>query len=391
MNSSEKLIVLHAFPIWLPQTQTWMHSQVLELQRLGIDAHVACERTENLDQFGVENIHCQAEEPIWRQRWDTWLRKLRLRRHLNYLVRVGRDICANVVHSHFGNIGWANLGAVRKMGAKHVVTFYGLDVNKLPTENPIWRRRYTQLFKQADLFLCEGSYMARSLAQLGCPADKVKVQHLGVDVEQINFQPRRWQNGETLRVLIAASFREKKGIPYAIGALGKLRGRIPIELTIIGDAGSEPGGQAEKARILTALQQTGLAAHTRLLGYQPHALMLREAYMHHVFLHPSVTASSGDTEGGAPVCITEMLATGMPVVSTWHCDIPEVVGSTHHAFLAKERDTQGLADCLTRLIEQSEEWEALARAGRQRVETEYHRVRQAVRLVEHYKRILNKA
>lgn len=167
-----------------------------------------------------------------------------------------------------------------------------------------------------------------------------------------------------------------------------LRKHLAIEVTIIGDAGSEPGEQAEKSRILAALKQTGLDTHTRLLGYQSHAAMLRAAYAHHVFLHPSVTAKDGDTEGGSPVCITEMLATGMPVVSTWHCDIPEVVGTTHHAYLAKERDIAGFAAALTRLVEQPEAWEALARAGRRRIETEYHRVRQAERLVAHYQRVL---
>lgn len=388
MNGGRRLTVLHSSRIWLPQTQTWMYGQVLELQRLGVDVHVACERTENLDQFQVGNIHALSDEQKWRQIWGRGLRILRLRRYVGNLVRVGQEINASIVHSHFGNAGWANLGALRRIGAKHVVTFYGLDVNKLPMQRPIWRSRYAELFESADLFLCEGSHMAQSLVNLGCPAAKAYVQHLGVDVDQIGFKPRRWQFGETLKVLIAASFREKKGIPYAIEALGMLRKHLAIEVTIIGDAGSEPGEQAEKSRILAALKQTGLDTHTRLLGYQSHAAMLRAAYAHHVFLHPSVTAKDGDTEGGSPVCITEMLATGMPVVSTWHCDIPEVVGTTHHAYLAKERDIAGFAAALTRLVEQPEAWEALARAGRRRIETEYHRVRQAERLVAHYQRVL---
>lgn len=380
--------VIHSHPIWLPQTQTWMYGQVLELQNLGINAQVVCERIDNLEQFSVANIHALSNEPQWWQVWDKGLRKLRVRRHLDYLVRVGQNIGANIVHSHFGNIGWVDLGAVKRIGARHIVTFYGFDVNKLPTQNSIWRDRYIELFRDADLFLCEGSYMAQSLKVLGCPADKIKVQHLGINVGHIDFQLRRWQPGETFKVLIAASFREKKGIPYAIEALSKLRKHVPLAITIIGDADVDPKNQAEKAKILAALDRLGLASCTRRLGYQPHAVMLREAYAHHLFIHPSVTASDGDTEGGAPVCIIEMLATGIPVVSTWHCDIPEVVGPTHHAFLAKERDIHGLVECLMRWIENLEEWGALTRAGRRRVETEYCRVRQAKCLVQHYKEVL---
>lgn len=384
----KNLTVLHIFLVWLPQTQTWMYSQVAELQRLGVDAHVACERTENLDQFGVANIHCLAGEPQWRQVWDKGLRKLRIRRHLNHLVEVGEKTGAAIVHSHFGNIGWKNLGAVRKLKAKHIVTFYGHDVNKLPTQDPSWRKRYHQLFDEADLFLCEGSHMARCVVELGCPEHKVKVQHIGVDVERFEFKPRQWHSGKSLKVLIAASFREKKGIPYAVEALGLLRKEVPIELTIIGDADADAAGQQEKAKILRALEIAGLKANTRLLGYQPHTVMMQEAYAHHVFLHPSVTASDGDTEGGAPVCIIEMLATGMPVVSTTHCDIPEVMGDALHHLLAPERNSEALSNIIRVLIENSESWSQTVQKWREQVAPEYHLSVQGQRMADHYSKIM---
>lgn len=377
--------ILHSCPVWLPQTQTWMHSQVAELQRLGLDAHVVCEHTENLDQFGVVNIHCFANEGRIKQTWDKGLRRLHIRQHLNHLVEVGKKTGATIVHSHFGNIGWANLGAVRRLGVKHVVTFYGLDVNKLPAQAPIWRKRYRQLFDEADLFLCEGSYMAHCIIELGCPEHKIKVQHLGVDVERIEFKPRQWQSGEPLKVLIVASFREKKGIPYAIEALCRVRRDMTIELTIIGDAGPDETSQHEKNKILSALERTGIKLVTRLLGYQSHARMLEEAYQHHVFLHPSVTAQDGDTEGGAPVCITEMLATGMLVISTTHCDIPEVMGHALSHLLVAERDAEGLAGCFREVIQNKSQWDKWALMGRHRVEAEYDKGQQTKRLLALYK------
>ena len=379
-----KLKVIHSFPTWLPQTQTWMYNQVKQLQRLGVEAHVVCERTENLDQFSVANIHSLENEPLFRQVWETGLRKLRIRRYLKYLVETSRKTDAKIIHSHFGNVGWANLGAVRKLRAKHVVTFYGLDVNRLPVQHSVWRERYHRLFAEVDLVLCEGSHMARCVVALGCPDHKVKVQHLGVDVDNILFQPRQWQPDEPLRVLLAASFREKKGIPYAIEALQIVAREQPVELTIIGDAGKELESQQEKARILAALERSGLKEHTRLLGYQTHQAMLQEAYKHHLFLQPSITAQDGDTEGGAPVAIIEMLATGMPVVATTHCDIPEVVGPAFAHLLAPERDVAKLAACIQVLLDEPRQWPGLAQEGRKRIEKEYHQIKQAERLSDHY-------
>lgn len=381
--------VVHSCPVWLTQTQTWMYNQLHQLQQLDeIEAHVACDRTENLNQFPINNIHSLENEPSYRQIWDKGLRAFQLQQHSNLLVSIGEHIDTQIIHSHFGNVGWANLAAARKLRAKHVVTFYGLDVNKLPTQKNIWLKRYKQMFSEVDRVLCEGSHMANCVIDLGCPAEKVKVQHLGIDVDRILFKPRQWKLGKPLRVLIAASFREKKGIPYAIEALGTIAKTIQIELTIIGDAGPKSEEQREKARILAALTNTGLKEHTRLLGYQTHKAMLQEAYEHHMFIQPSVTAADGDTEGGAPVTILEMLATGMPVVATTHCDIPEVVGPTLLDFLAPERDAKGLSDCIYSLLNKSRDWNHLLTDARRHIEVNYHWTRQAEALTQHYTEVL---
>lgn len=375
--------VLHAFPTWLPQTQTWIYSQVHALQTMGLDIQVACERTQNLDQFEVANIHDLASTSEWLAIWERRLRKFGIRPRSGHLYKTGQRIGAKIVHSHFGNIGWYNQPVVDQLGARHVVTFYGWDVNMLPRQ-PIWRRRYLDLFEKADLFLCEGSHMAQCLVALGCPTTKVRVQHLGVDIGKLTFKPRQWQPSEPLKILIAASFREKKGIPDAIDALGLLSKDTPLILTIIGDAGTDAQSRQEKQKILDALIRNSLTANTRLLGYQPHQVLLEEAYRHHVFLSPSLTARDGDTEGGAPVSLIEMAATGMPIVSTTHCDIPEVILHGATGLLATERDIGTLRDHLSWFAKHSEAWQGLLESGRQHIENEYSLSRQALKLATFY-------
>jgi colanic acid/amylovoran biosynthesis glycosyltransferase len=382
------LSVLHSSVVWLPQTETWLHRIVKDLERMKVATHVVCERTENLDQFHVDNIHSLEQMGSLLGTWDRAMRKLRLRRHLAFLEHVARKVRPQIVHSHFGNVAWANRCAVRALRAKHVVTFYGQDVNRLPTTFPFWRARYRALFADADRVLCEGTHMARCIVALGCPEKKVRVHHLGIAVDEIPFVPRRWLRGEDIRVLIAASFVEKKGIPYAIEALGRLAREVPVALTVIGDARAEPESQAEKRRILAALDRAGLLSRTRLLGYQPHAVLLREAYAHHIYVQPSVTAADGDTEGGAPISLIEMLATGMPVVSTRHCDIPDVLGPALAGWLAPERDTNALEAIMRRLLAQAQDWEALVAQGRDHIARDYHCGRQAFQLLDHYREVL---
>lgn len=384
---NKEISVLHSYPTWLPQTQTWLHSIVSDQEARGLSAHVVCERVQNLDQFPVRNLHSLSSVGRIYEIWDKGLRKLRVRRHLGYLVRVAKQVNANIIHSHFGNIGWGNLDAIKQLGVRHVVTFYGLDVNMLPRLE-LWKRRYQELFASADLFLCEGPHMASCLQQLGCPADKVQVQHLGIQVEKIEYRPRRWAPGEPLRILIAATFREKKGIPYALEMIGRLQHLIPIEVTLIGGATAESRSLREEELIRRTIAAHGLERKIRLLGFQPQQVLWDEAYRHHVFLSPSITAEDGDTEGGAPVAVIEMAASGMPVISTTHCDIPEVMRPVAAKFLAPERNVEALLTVARGMIN---DWDALANplsSLRDYIEDEFDVVKQGARLVDYYLNIL---
>lgn len=379
--------VIHSTHRWLPQTQTWLYNQIKYLPGR-IESHIVCQETLNLDQFSLPNIHSLHASSRWAYYWQRAIRWLGIRQHLSLLTEQLQKQQGQLLHSHFGNLGWANLAAARQANVRHVVTFYGRDVNHLPQQDSRWYGRYQELFSQVDCVLCEGPFMGQCVIRLGCPAGKVQVHHLGVPVEQFPFRPRFWNGQEPLRVLIAASFQEKKGIPYAIEALGKVQREIPLEVTLIGDADGSSRSQQEKQRILDAIERAGLSASIQRLGYQPYARLMEEAYRHHLFLAPSVTAGDGDTEGGAPVGIIEMLATGMMVVSTTHCDIPEVIEHGVTGLLAAERDADGLAEQIRWLAAHPGEWQPMAMRARQRMETDFNAAVQGQRLADLYEKVL---
>lgn len=385
--SQEKVTVIHSVARWLPQTETWQYNQIKFLPP-GIENHIVCKSVENLDQFCVPNIHAEPDVPRWRQFADRGLRKFQRQHYAEFLVNRAHTLDARLLHSHFGNVGWANMRAARKARLRHVISFYGLDVNMMPRQDPRWHTRYRDLFKQVERVLCEGPFMAQSVINLGCPEHKVKVHHLGVRVGEIEFKPRKYNPDRPLRVLIVAAFREKKGIPYALEVLGRLQHEIPLEITIIGDANEERRNQIEKGKILKTIEKHKLQQKTRMLGYRPCSIIFEEAYKHHIFISPSITASDGDTEGGAPVTLMEMVATGMPVISTNHCDIPEIIKHGTTGLLAEEHDVAGLVDHIRWLISHPKQWEGMLYEGRHHVEMEYDAQRQGQRLALIYNSML---
>lgn len=385
----KKITVLHSTTNWLAQTQTWIHSQVVNSTIDTIESHIVCDDTINLEQFKIKNIHSRKNTSIFQRIRIKFYEKFILFRRSAYLLFVGEKINAQIVHSHFGNKGWIDLPAIKKLDCNHVVTFYGYDVNQLPQQQTVWKKRYQELFKQADLFLCEGSFMVQSLEKLGCHKDKIRIQHLGVNINNIDFQPRKWTKEKKLKILIAAGFREKKGIPYALEAIARIQNLISVEVTIIGDATDKQDSIVEKEKILKTIKDLKLDNKIKLLGFQSHKVMLKEAYKHHIFLSPSITAKDGDSEGGAPVSIIEMIATGMIVVSTQHCDIPEIVNYPNKDWLVKERDVNALSERIKELIQHPERWEEMQKHARLHIESEYDCTTQGAKLANIYHSLLN--
>ena len=379
--------VTHSVHLWLSRPMNWLYTQVRYLPPK-FSSHVVCDETANLAEFPAANlVSADQDHFAWRflgrHSWQI------ARRRQSYLLRrQARRYQAQLLHSHFGDRGWANIRDASRLDMKHVVTFYGYDVSRLPYIEPMWHDRYAELFRSAQLFLCEGPHMRQALVKLGCPEEKAKVHHLGIRVDEVTFRPRSWRPGEPLRVLIAGSFREKKGIPDALEALALIKTRVELEITIIGDTNTEPRSQAEKARILATIDRCDLQTRTRLLGYQPYSNLMSEAHRNHVFVSPSVTASDGDTEGGAPVSIIDMAASGMPVVSTRHCDIPEVLEHGVTGLLAEEHDIDGLARNLYWLLDNPEAWEPMVSTARRHIEQEFNATVQGHRLGTHYDRLI---
>jgi glycosyltransferase involved in cell wall biosynthesis len=58
---------------------------------------------------------------------------------------------------------------------------------------------------------------------------------------------------------------------------------------------------------------------------------------------------------------------GLPVVSSFHADIPEVVWDGESGHLVPERDVESLANALAQLLDAPGKWAEMGRSGREHV------------------------
>ena len=147
----------------------------------------------------------------------------------------------DIIHCHFGN--GAELPALLRdclpIRSKLVTTFYGHDVTRYPKLRG--EDCYAELFERGDWFLALSQSMRERLVELGCPESKLSVHHLAVRCDQIEYQPRAVEPGETVRLICAARLVEKKGLRYAVQAVAQLRAqKLDAELRILGEGPERP-------------------------------------------------------------------------------------------------------------------------------------------------------
>ncbi len=102
-----------------------------------------------------------------------------------------------------------------------------------------------------------------------------------------------------------------------------------------------------------------------------------------VFCVPSVTASSGDSEGLGMVFI-EAQAMGTPVASFMHGGIPEVVTHERSGLLCHEGDSAVLAASLLRMLVDDQLWTRLSEYGKRDMHARFNITQQTTLLEEGY-------
>jgi glycosyltransferase involved in cell wall biosynthesis len=272
-----------------------------------------------------------------------------------------------VAHAAFATCATTFLGLARALGVPLVVSARGHDIYRedLSHLGPV--------FEAAARVLARTEEMAADLVALGCPPDKVRVLPTGVDLGRFPFrEPAPPEGG--LRVVTVGRFTAKKGIPDALRAFAVLATAVPqarIHVLGLGHPDEDPAIVAE-ARDLAG--RAPLAGRVELLPAVPQPELSQALARSHLFLCASRAAPNGDREG-LPNAVKEAMAVGLPVVATRHSAIPGLLGPDGSGepagVLAPEADPEALGAALLDLAGRPEEWPALARVARRRVEERF--------------------
>ncbi|NET34312.1 MAG: glycosyltransferase family 4 protein [Cyanothece sp. SIO1E1] len=390
--------VLHLFNQYLPQTENWAYHLIRYTP--AIRTLIAAKRYLRYNFYDSDFTFYFHPYGELDRLYESWGSEGMMGRAKQALYRAGKVLFGDmrkglktfiqeqkvdVLHAHFADVAWYYHELATKLELPLVISFYGWDYEMLSRMRPEFRHHIPSLFQRAAAIICEGPYGANLLAEKGCPKNKLHVVPLGVEVEQIPFF-RRDKPQSALRLLQIASFTEKKGQLTTLMAVKATLPTCPgLRLTFVGGA-NQP---SYKEFIGKEVERLGLAEVVEILDHLDFAALHNFMRDYQVFIHPSRHAANGDCEGGAPIVLLDAQATGMPVISTKHCDIPSEVVDGQTGHLANEQDHIALAGYIRIFYEMPQaDYEKMARAARQHVENEFDIKANAVKLGEVYAQLL---
>jgi len=273
-------------------------------------------------------------------------------------MRALRRVRPTILHAFTGVSGAQALPLARRLGLPLFVTCTGYEATASEDElkqyryrGRVYLRRREALKRHAHRFLAVSDFIRSRLLSQGFPEEKTLVHYIGIDTDVFRADPAMPREPV---VLFAGRLIPTKGVSHLIGAMAAVSAAVPAaELVVIGKGPlrAELERQCEDRR-LRARFLGGLAGE-EVRSWMSRAMLL---------CTPSVPAPDGTVEALPAVC-AEAHAMGLPIAGFASGGIPEGVIHGTTGLLARERDEEGLAADIVRLLTDGALWTSMSRAA----------------------------
>jgi len=292
-----------------------------------------------------QNMHVENERQLIKPKKQFLLKGIAKLSSKNYkdileneAVKRLKALKLDVALVEYGNHATKLLPVLKKANLPFVVHFHGHDasVKTIIEKN----NNYKDLFEAANSVITVSTVMYNRLKDLGCPENKLVYNVYGANPIFGERTPRFSKK----QALAIGRFVDKKAPYYTILAFQQVVKKHK-------DAKLLMAGQGVLQNMCKNLiRYLGLEHNVQLLDVitpKEVAQLMQESYC---FVQHSITSENGDQEG-TPIAVLEAALSGLPVVSTYHAGIPDVIEHEKTGLLCDEHDVDKMAENLIRIFD----------------------------------------
>ncbi len=197
------------------------------------------------------------------------------------------------------------------------------------------------------------------------------------------FQPATWTPGPSLsnplKIVFVGRLVPFKGVGMLIEAVRRVKERIPIQLTVVGEG-------PLRAEWVELAKSKGVADAVRFTGNLPLPEVAAEMARSHVFCLPSIRESGG-------AVVLEAMAASLPVLAANYGGPAEIVDEEIGRLLSMDGSESLIADMVRsfdEIVTNPDAWRRKGLAGRARAEKLYGWDAKIGTAIDLYHRILEK-
>jgi len=236
----------------------------------------------------------------------------------------------DLVFAEYGGTGERILSVCQKLNLPLIVHFHGFDASRKSVikEND----NYKRVFETAKFIIVVSKKMYQDLLIMGCPESKLIYNVYGPNENFLEIKP----NFNKLQFISIGRFTDKKAQYYLILSFIKVLDKYPGAKLIMAGEGellNTCRNLVKYSGINENVEFPGVISPEKYIEYLGESLAM---------VQHSITADDGDAEG-TPLGILEASAAGLPVISTNHAGITDVIIHGETGLLVEEHDVDGMA------------------------------------------------
>jgi colanic acid/amylovoran biosynthesis glycosyltransferase len=332
-------------------TLTFIYNEIKGLSE-NHEVKVLTTQRQHIESFpfpDVEVIPFEINRFKRRFRWELELRDISVnRKNKSYgqkLTRLVDTFNPDIIHGHFAYESLIVLENLKAVSVPVFISFHGYDASQLLSRKSYVAKLNETFRKLAVHPICVSRYMQNDLSKAGVDLSRGKLNYYGVDTNRFK-RPEGTIHGDKFVFLQVSSIREKKGHIYTLRAfkkfLEKQKDKEKFQLVFAGGS-----GLLENMKMAAA--EMGISPYVEFAGEVSHAQAYEYLSKADVFVHHSIVGENGDKEG-IPNAIIEAMAMELPVISTYHSGIPELVEDGINGYLVKEKDVDTYAQRMSDIL-----------------------------------------